>query len=190
MSPPVRNPYLIALGSNLASGLPGNRAVIEEAVSRITDALGAPRALSRFWRTPAWPPGSGPEFVNSCAALDSDLPPHDLLATLHRIEADMGRQRVRRWGPRVIDLDLLAQGQTILPDCGTLTEWIHLDPARQQQVAPEQLILPHPRLQDRAFVLVPLAEVAPDWRHPVLGLSVLQMRDALPADDLAVVVAL
>lgn len=190
MSPPVRNPYLIAFGSNLAPGASGNRQVIEQALDRLSRVVHAPQAISRFWRTPAWPPGSGPEFVNACAVVAADLCPTDMLDVLHRIEDDMGRQRTRRWGPRVIDLDLLGQGDTILPDRATLAHWLQLDPAAQQTLAPDRLILPHPRLQDRAFVLVPLAEVAPDWRHPVLGRTVVQMRDALPTADLEGVVAL
>ena len=70
----------------------------------------------------------------------------------------------------------------MLPDAATVKAWIGLDPERQRREAPGELILPHPRLQDRAFVLVPLAEVAADWRHPVLRLSIAEMLAALPDD--------
>ena len=82
-----------------------------------------------------------------------------------------------------LDLDLIAWGQAVLPDPATQRRWMELAPDRQTVETPDQLILPHPRLQDRAFVLVPLAEVAPDWRHPVLGLTVTEMCAALPAKD-------
>lgn len=185
-----RNPYLIALGSNLAPVMQDNLLVITRALEIVASRTAPPRRVSRFWRTPAWPPGSGPDFVNACAVLDSDLPPAQLLAILHGIEADLGRQRQARWGPRVIDLDLLAQGDAILPDRAALVHWMTLAPSAQQVHAPDQLILPHPRLQDRAFVLVPLAEIAPDWCHPVTGQTVIQMRDALDPRDLAGVVPL
>jgi 2-amino-4-hydroxy-6-hydroxymethyldihydropteridine diphosphokinase len=91
---------------------------------------------------------------------------------------------------RTLDLDLLAVGDLVLPDATTYAEWRALPADLQRLRAPDDLILPHPRMQDRAFVLVPLADVAPDWVHPVLGLSVAEMRDGLPADDLAGVVPL
>jgi 2-amino-4-hydroxy-6-hydroxymethyldihydropteridine diphosphokinase len=186
----VRNPFLVALGSNRAEDRADNRNVIQAALGRLAEALGAPRATSRMWRTPAFPPGSGPDFVNACALFDAELSPDAMLAVLHGIEAGMGRERTRRWGPRVIDLDLLAQADSVLPDAATQAAWMHLPADRQRVLAPDRLILPHPRLQDRAFVLVPLAEIAPDWRHPVLGLTVVQMRDALDPADLAGIVAL
>ena len=79
-------------------------------------------------------------------------------------------------------------GDLVLPDAQTHRRWRELAPEDQARQAPDQLILPHPRLQDRAFVLVPLADVAPDWRHPLSGLSVDQMLQALPAEDVAAVV--
>ena len=137
--------------------------------------------VSRFWRTPAVPLGSGPDFVNAALLAQSDLAPQAILARLHDIEARAGRVRGQRWGARVIDLDLLVVGDLVLPDPEVFGRWQRLDPAAQAQQAPDGLVLPHPRLQDRAFVLAPLREIAPDWRHPVLQLTVAEMHDALPA---------
>ena len=113
-----------------------------------------------------------------------------MLQLLHRIEAEMGRERVDRWGTRTIDLDLLGVGDQVLPVINTQTYWRDLPPQIQEQTTPDQLILPHPRLQDRAFMLVPLMDVAPDWMHPVLGLSVAQMCANLPICDIEAVIAL
>ncbi|MDN5567830.1 MAG: 2-amino-4-hydroxy-6-hydroxymethyldihydropteridine diphosphokinase, partial [Paracoccus sp. (in: a-proteobacteria)] len=121
-------------------------------------------SVSRFWTTPAVPAGSGPDYANAVALVTSPLSAADLLAELHRIEADHGRDRSNgRWSARVLDLDLIAYNDLILPDIDHLKRWIDLPADQQRTQAPDQLILPHPRLQDRGFVLAPLAEIAPAW---------------------------
>ena len=148
-----------------------------------------PLHLSRLFATPCFPPGAGPDYVNAAARLDlpDDIDAQALLAALHEIEAELGRQRDTRWGMRTLDLDIVAIGETVWPDKTVWHVWANLPPEDQVRRAPDRLILPHPRLADRAFVLVPLADVAPDWHHPVTGFSVAQMLAALPEQDRAAV---
>lgn len=186
----MREIALISLGSNHLSFWGSSQETVAAALTRLAALATGKVAASRFYRTPAFPAGSGPDFVNAAAAFETELSAPDLLAALHRIEAEAGRERVRRWGQRTLDLDLVALGQGVLPDPQTYAAWRDLPLDEQMQRAPEALILPHPRMQDRAFVLVPLAEIAPDWVHPVSGVRLCALCDALPAADKAGVVPL
>jgi 2-amino-4-hydroxy-6-hydroxymethyldihydropteridine diphosphokinase len=177
---------LIALGSNQPSPAGDPAATLTSALAclKATEGLHL-RAVSRFFRTPAFPAGAGPDYINAAAALVSPLPPEAVLTRLHTIEADHERRREIRWGARSLDLDLLACGTTILPDPATWQHWCDISTTLQQTEAPSQLVLPHPRMHERAFVLVPLAEIAPDWCHPVLALSVSLMLARLPRAEVA-----
>lgn len=176
---------LIALGANLPFGHMGPAATLQAALQEMPAQGLRLEAVSRFYATPCFPAGSGPDYVNAAAlvAISDGSGPATLLQRLHKIEAVFGRERVQRWGMRTLDLDLLAFDDVVLPDPATQRRWLDIPPADQIGTAPDRLILPHPRLQDRAFVLVPLADVAPDWRHPVLGQTVAEMLAALPAAD-------
>ena len=112
------------------------------------------------------------------------------MGVLHDIESLFGRARDVRWGQRSLDLDLLALGDVVQPDATVFQVWHDLEIEAQKRTAPDRLILPHPRLQERAFVLCPLSDVAADWVHPILGLSVTEMLGRLPKDDVESVVAL
>ncbi len=178
---------LIALGSNAPSVWGDATQTVLKAIHEIEDRVGAASISSPLYRTPAFPAGAGPEFVNAAIRIESTHSGEDLLAVLHEIEAEAGRERIVRWGQRTLDLDLIALGAQVLPDASTHKKWRELALDVQAKIAPDQLVLPHPRLQDRAFVLVPLAQVAPDWVHPILDRSVTQMRDARPAAEVATV---
>jgi len=171
---------LIALGSNLPITTLTPNQVIEKAYGLISSESVEILRKSRLFSTPAFPPGAGPDFVNAAIVARTSLPPRSLLEHLHGVEAELGRTRKLRWEARVCDIDLLAFGDTVLPDLATYETWASLPVEQQMEAAPDQLILPHPRLAERGFVLAPLADVASDWPHPVSGITVQAMLDALP----------
>ena len=132
--------------------------MLEEALARFP-AVGL-KILKRsgWWRSAAWPDPNGPEYRNGVALVEANGPPEAVLASLLRLEAEMGRQRSARNAPRTLDLDLIAHGREVRDAPG--------------------LILPHPRAHQRLFVMGPLAEIAPAWRHPVLGNSAADLAEA------------
>lgn len=171
---------LIALGSNQAFENAGSAEVLALSLEELAKRGVQIVRQSRFFRTPCFPAGAGPDFVNAAAELRTGLSPTALLALLHELEAELGRLRQKRWGARTVDLDVLAYGQRVLPDLKTFQSWRDLPLEQQMQKTPEQLILPHPRLQDRAFVLVPLLDIAPEWIHPVSGRTIREICADLP----------
>ena len=153
---------LVGLGSNLPTDrLHSSEEVLESAINSLEKKGIHVVGRSSWFRSAPVPASDQPWFVNGVVRVRTELPPHDLLAVLHRIEGEYGRIRSRRNASRTLDLDLLAYDNLILTD-------------------PSGLQLPHPRLSERAFVLRPLAQVAPEWRHPVSGLTATEMLAALP----------
>jgi 2-amino-4-hydroxy-6-hydroxymethyldihydropteridine diphosphokinase len=140
---------VIALGGNLPGRYESVRAALEAAVARLPTLGLHPVKVSGWWRSSAWPDPSDPPFLNGVVLARTDLSAEAALAALHRLEEAFGRARTAPNAPRTLDLDLIALGRTVIrtPD----------------------LVLPHPRAAERFFVMAPLAQIAPDWRHPVLN---------------------
>ena len=149
----AKTSYAIALGSNRQSRYGSPARTVEQAAT----ALQVDR-LSKIRLTPALGP-SGRSFANAAALLSTDLEPAELLGHLKAVERRFGRRSGRRWGPRVLDLDI------ILWSGGS-----HAD---------GRLTVPHPEFRLRDFVLEPLEEIAPEWRDPITGLSLRQLRRRL-----------
>ena len=175
------------MGSNQQSSVGCPKTTLQAAIVQLERAGVNVNLVSKFYETPCFPAGSGPDFVNAVVQLAYAGDATSLLHQLHEIEAGFGRERTIRWSQRPLDLDLIAFGESVVPDITTVQGWIDMPLEKQKTCAPDQLLLPHPRIQDRAFVLVPLADIAPDWQHPILGLTTLEMLKVLPNEEVAAV---
>ncbi|MFZ5720958.1 MAG: 2-amino-4-hydroxy-6-hydroxymethyldihydropteridine diphosphokinase [Pseudomonadota bacterium] len=158
---------VVALGGNLAGACRSTEALLEAALARFPEVGLKVLKRSSWWRSAAWPDPTQPEYRNGVALVEAQAGPREVLAALLALEADLGRERGVRNAPRAVDLDLIAYGREV---CGEA-----------------ELELPHPRAHERLFVMGPLAEVAPDWRHPVSGRTARELaasatvgRDATP----------
>ncbi|GFE66398.1 2-amino-4-hydroxy-6-hydroxymethyldihydropteridine diphosphokinase [Litoreibacter roseus] len=170
----------IALGANATSSLRSSFVTLSQSLDALDSASVSITSTSCFYVTPAFPAGSGPDFVNAVVNVATRLKPAELLPNLHSIEAEFGRVRAERWGARTLDLDLLAFEDIVLPDLRTAQAWAGLPLDDQIEKTPDQLVLPHPRMAERAFVLVPFCDIARTWRHPITGKTAQAMLDALP----------
>jgi 2-amino-4-hydroxy-6-hydroxymethyldihydropteridine diphosphokinase len=161
---------VLALGGNLPGVHGSVETALDAACSRLAAVGLGPLRRSRWWRSAAWPDPGDPPFLNGVVLVRTALSPSDILATLRTIEGEFGPRDGARNSPRVLDLDLIAAGRTVLDAPG--------------------LIVPHPRAAERYFVMGPLAEIAPEWRHPVLNQTAAALaaraevgKDARPIGD-------
>jgi 2-amino-4-hydroxy-6-hydroxymethyldihydropteridine diphosphokinase len=151
------SPIYLALGTNLGD----REANLQKAVDSLAPNVRLVRKSS-IYATPPWGYADQPEFLNQVIEVETVLHPLPLLHLLKSIEAEMGREETFRYGPRLIDLDILFYGSEV--------------------VEGEIITIPHPRLQERAFVLEPLAEIAPDFVHPVLNKTIRELLAAVDAE--------
>lgn len=147
---------LIALGSNQNGRWGSPREAVAEALKRLNSGGIRLKRASRLFVSAPFGVTGQPDFVNGVAEVETSLPPGALLKRLHHIERMGGRKRTLRWGPRTLDLDLIDYHGVVMP-------------------RPARPILPHPGIAERIFVLAPLAEIAPRWRHPVSRLTAATM---------------
>ena len=152
---PFREIY-IQLGTNLGE----REHHLAEAKKRMNDQLGTILKSSSIYETAAWGMEDQPAFLNQVVELESNMNPWEMMTTMLKIEEAMGRKREEKWGPRLIDLDLLAYGDN--------------------RITTGLLKLPHPELKNRKFVLVPFREIAPRWVHPVSGKSINELLENTP----------
>lgn len=154
-------PIYILLGSNL-----GNRQEnLDRARQEISRNIDPVITTSSLYKTAAWGNTDQPDFYNQVVSIQSLHGPRKLLSKIQLIEQKMGRIRKEKWGPRIIDIDILFYGNLVSSS--------------------EELTIPHPGIPDRKFTLLPLAEIAPDFIHPTLKKSILEMLEACQ-DDLPV----
>ncbi len=153
---------LIGMGSNLISAeFETSQSLLEASFNSMENQGLKVVERSSWYRSAPIPASDQPWFVNGVVRVESNLEPEALLQVLHTVENEYGRVRRRRNESRTLDLDLLAYDDRIVNEA-------------------DGLVLPHPRLQERGFVLLPLAELAPQWRHPTSGLRAAELLDSLP----------
>jgi len=139
---------VVALGCSLAGAYPSRQALLDAALETLDREGLKVAARSSWWTSAAWPDPAAPAYLNGVALVETTLPAHEVLAVLHRIEARFDRVRAEPNAPRTLDLDLIAHGRAVIEG---------------------DVVVPHPRAHERRFVMGPLAEIAPDWRHPLSG---------------------
>ena len=179
------NNYIVVLGSNLSSKFGDSAETLKKCVDEIRSNPSIESLLESKWYISAsFPNKKDPRYVNVGIRFSTKLKPKKLLNFTSGLENKYGRKRQERWGPRTCDIDILLCDQQILPSKSYFKKWLNLNISDQLKLVPDELILPHPRLQDRTFFLKPLIDLQPDWIHPFLKMKAKEMLDSLPSHEL------
>ena len=179
------NKYVVVLGSNLPSKFGNSAETLKKCVDEIRSQPSIKSLLESNWYiSSSFIDEKEPRYVNVGIRFNTNLNPIDLLNYTSGLEKRFGRKREKRWEPRTCDIDILLCNQLILPNKAHFQKWLKLDFSDQIKLSPNELILPHPRLQERTFFLKPLIDLQPDWIHPFLGMKAKEMLDSLPPNEL------
>ena len=179
------NNYVVVLGSNLPSKFGNSAETLIKCVDEIKSNPAIQSLLESNWYiSSSFLDEREPRYVNVGIRFNTTLKPIDLLNYTSGLENKYGRKRERRWEPRTCDIDILLCDQLILPSRSHFEKWLRLDFSDQIKLSPIELILPHPRLQERTFFLKPLNDLQPNWIHPFLGMKAKEMLDILPPNEL------
>lgn len=172
----------LSLGSNLSheGALPAT--LLQQAVGTLQENGVRLVVASSLYETPPFPVSDQPNYVNAVIEVSTKLTPEALLQVCLNVEAQYGRERSVRWGARTLDIDLLSYDDLILPDMAT---WQRTAKNNDSNAIMPALVLPHPRLHQRDFVLVPMLEIAANWRHPVYLKTIEDLTAEIRADDTA-----
>jgi 2-amino-4-hydroxy-6-hydroxymethyldihydropteridine diphosphokinase len=179
------NNYVVVLGSNLSSEQGTSAEILKKCVYEIRYNPAVEFLLESNWYiSSSFLDNSEPSYINVGLRFRSNFEPAKLLDFTSGLEQKYGRKRQKRWEPRTCDIDILLCDQLILPDRLNYGKWLNMNLADQIKLVPEELILPHPRLQERTFFLEPLNDLQPDWNHPFLKMKAKEMLDSLPPNEL------
>ena len=179
------NNYVVVLGSNLSSEFGNSADTLEKCVNEMRSNSSIECLLESNWYiSSSFLNKRDPRYVNVGIRFSTKLKPKKLLNFTSGLENKYGRKRQERWGPRTCDIDILLCDQQILPSKVYFNEWLNLNLSDQIRLVPNELILPHPRLQERTFFLKPLNDLQPDWIHPFLNVKAKEMLDSLPPYEL------